>query len=439
MKIREKDLVLAKKCSYSMNCHETQLNNNVIIVGSSGCGKTRSIVSPNIRKAYGSYIISDPKGNLYEQHCDFLKRQGYKVKIIDFVHPNKSNHYNPFNYIRSVQDVKTVAHMLAFEAGENDSLDPFWRRSGELALIALIGYVWNMANYDEKNIETVYELLTAVEFRENDDEFRDAVDLLFDEYKAEFGEDTFFDAYKNFRSNCGRTGMCIKSEAVSRIGAFVCPELNALLQYDDINIGSIGEDKTAVFVIVSDTDRTMDSLANLFFTQAIHVLCRTADEGYDGSLPIHTRFIMDDFATNVKIGEFPRMISSFRSREISSMIIVQAESQLKSLYGYDAETIITNCDSYVYLGGSDVDTARNVATRCNKRLRQILYMPIGSVWVFRRGSKPVYTRQNAPFVEEIKEDFLENYELEMEDEEDEEDENYEYDSDQFFNENDEEE
>lgn len=171
-----------------------------------------------------------------------------------------------------------------------------------------------------------------------------------------------------------------------------------MLSYDEIDIRSIGEEKTALFVVVSDNDRSMDTLSSILFTQIMQELCCLADDYYFGELPLPVRFILDDFATNMKITDFPKMISSFRSRNISSMIIVQAEAQLKSLYGYDAETIITNCDTYVYLGGSDIETAQNIAARSGKTLRKILYMPLGRVWVFRRGSKPVYTWQNKPFV-----------------------------------------
>jgi len=388
-------ITLAKGCEYSMNCYETKLNNNVLVVGASGCGKTTSIVSPNIRRCYGSYVISDPKGNLYEKHKDWLEDNGYVVIKLDLTHPEKSAHYNPFAYIQSYDDVKRMAHSIVFGSGEMSYTEPFWPRSAEGLLTALIGYVWSEALECEQNMQMVYEMLSRMTIPpEEDMDYRSEIDLLFDELEATGRQPAICYAYKNVRYIASRTIMCIKAEVNSVIGCFDSPNLNRLLSYDEIALDKIGSRKTAVFVAVSDTDRSMDTLANMFFSQAIRELCRVADDVYGGKLPIAVQFILDDFATNVKIADFPRMISSFRSRAISSMIIVQAENQLRSLFGYDAETIIANCDSYVYLGGSDIETARNIATRSGTAIRKTLYMPIGGVWVFRRGSKPRYSRQN---------------------------------------------
>lgn len=392
---KEKTFTLATGCDFSLNSHRTRLNNNVIVVGSSGCGKTTSIVSPNIRRCYGSYVVSDPKGNLFDKHRDWLEIKGYRVLKLDFTHPEKSAHYNPFAYIKSYDDVKKIAHALIYGSGELASKDPFWSQSAETLLTALIGYVWSECVDEEKNMQTVYELLCTMEIPPEDDmSFRSALDLIFEEHEVKSDIPAIYNAYKNIRYGCQRTVMCIKQEAISRISCFDSPSLNKMLSYDDIQIDTIGDRKTAIFVVVSDTDRSMDLLANLFFSQALRELCRCADDIHNGSLPISVQFILDDFATNVRIGDFPRMISSFRSRNISSMLIVQAENQLRSLYGYDAETIITNCDSYAYLGGTDIETAKRISERSCVKLRDILYMPIGMAWVFRRGSKPVYTRQN---------------------------------------------
>lgn len=420
----EKNLMLAKGCAYSMNCYETQLNNNVIIVGSSGCGKTRSIVSPNIDKAYGSYVVLDPKGNLYEKHKKKLELEGYAVKKLDFIHPEKSAHYNPFAYINRPMDVKTIAHTLVYGKPDMFKMDPYWPESAEQLLTTLIGYITTQCNEEEQNLDTLIKMISCMEVREEDEEFQNAVDMLFEALESVEGDNWLTTGYRSFRNNAGKTTKCVINTALSSIEKFNLPEVLKMLSYDEIDIRSIGERKTALFVVVSDNDRSMDTLSSILFTQIMQELCSLADDVYLGELPIPVRFILDDLATNMKIRDFPKMISSFRSRNISSMLIVQAEAQLRSLYGYDAETIITNCDTYVYLGGSDIETAQNIGARSGKSLRKILYMPLGRVWVFRRGSKPVYTWQNKPFVykrdwemlddeetyafeEEFKEDFEE--------------------------------
>ena len=391
----EAKLTLASGCDYSLNCHRTKLNNNVIVVGASGSGKTSSIVSPNIRRHYGSYIVSDPKGVLYDKHKDLLEADGYRVVKLDFTHPESSAHYNPLAYIRSYDDVKKMSHAIVFGAGVQNSRDAFWALSAEMLLNSLIGFVWLEAPECEQNIAMIYDIVNQMEVPPEDDPYyKTAVDLLYEEYEEKGGMPSICNAYKSIRHLTPGTFSSLKAEVSAVLGCFESPAYNNMLSYDEIGLDKIGSCKTAVFVVVSDSDRSMDMLANLFFTQAIHVLSQTADDVFGGRLPVAVQFIMDDFATSVKIDDFPRMISSFRSRYMSSMIILQAENQLRSLYGCDAETIISNCDSYVYLGGSDIETARNIAARSGVGLKSILQMPIGSTWVFRRGSKPVYAKQN---------------------------------------------
>lgn len=393
------ELVLAKKCSYSMDCRRTRLNNNVMIIGSSGCGKTRCIVSPNIDHAYGSYVVLDPKGNLYEQHRYSLRRKGYVVKKLDFIHPKNSIGYNPFSYIRTAKDVKTIAHTFIYGNEQGRYTDPYWPESGEQLLTILLGYIWENCPENEKNIGTLLELLANMDIREDEfeEEYKNVVDLLFEDLEKEKGNNWLVTGYKLFKNNSGRTKKCIVNQVNSSVNKFNIPQVVDMLSEDEVYMSDIGTQKTALFVVVSDNDRSMDPLSGILFTQLIHELCTLADDFCAGELPVPVRFIMDDFATNLKINDFPKMISSFRSRNISCMLILQAEAQLRSLYGYDAETVITNCDTYVYLGGSDIQTAENVGIRAGKSLRQILYMPIGRVWVFRRGSKPVYTRLNEPY------------------------------------------
>ncbi len=391
----EAKYTLASGCDYSLNCHRTKLNNNVIVVGASGSGKTTSIVSPNICRCYGSYVISDPKGVLYDKHKDLLEDNGYRVVKLDFTHPESSAHYNPFAYIGSFEDVKKMAHSIVEGAELRNTKDVFWLLSAEMLLTSLIGFVWMEALECEQNIAMIYDIVNQMEIpSENDPYYKTAVDLLYEEYEENGGMSSICNAYKNIRHLTPETFSSIKAELGAVLSRFESTAYNNMLSYDEIGLDKLGSSKTAVFVVASETDRSMDMLVNLFFSQAFYVLFKTADDVYGGRLPIAVQFIMDDFATNVKIDDFPRMISSLRSRDMSSMIILQAENQLRSLFGCDAETIISSCDSYVYLGGADIDTARNIATRSGASLKSILQMPVGSAWVFRRGSKPVFARQN---------------------------------------------
>ena len=391
----EAKLTLASSCDYSLDCHRTKLNNNVIVVGASGTGKTSSIVSPNICRCYGSYVISDPKGVLYDRHKELLEAKGYRVIKLDFTHPESSAHYNPLAYIRSFEDAKRMAHAIIYGAGVQNSRDAFWVLSAEMLLTSILGYMWMEAPEYEQNITMIYDIVNAMEIPpEGDPYYKAPVDLLYEEYEENGGMPSICNAHKNIRCVTPGTFSCIRAELGSVLSRFDSPAYNEMLSRDEIELDKLGNTKTALFVVASETDRSMDMLVNLFFSQAFHVLYQTADDVYGGRLPIAVQFIMDDFATSAKIEDFPRMISSFRSRYISSMIILQAENQLRSLYGCDAETIISNCDSYVYLGGSDIETARNMATRSGASVKSILQMPIGSAWIFRRGSKPVYAKQN---------------------------------------------
>lgn len=389
--IKPNDLILAENQYYSLNSYETKVNNNVLVVGSSGSGKTRSIVSPNIIQACGSYVVSDPKGNLYRKYKKYLEAQGYVVKKLDFVHPDKSAHYNFFRYIHSEKDILKVAHMLIYRnETKNAKVDPIWDQTAELLLTAVIGYLYYHGKRWEQNLETVLKLVTACQVDENNSERRNYLDFVMDEIGEKNKEDFAYKQYQKFRLAAGRTLKSILITVTGKLGKFDYKELNRMLRTDDINIASIGRKKTALFVVVSDTDRSMDDLANLFFTQAMNELSIYADERCEENrLPVEVRFILDDFATNCKIDDFPKMIASIRSRGISAMLIIQAESQLKAAYAEDDKTIIGNCDTYVYLGGNDVETAKAVGLRCDLPLKKILEMPIEKNWIFRRGQKAV--------------------------------------------------
>ncbi len=388
--MEENTLILAQDQYYSLDCFDTKLNNNVIAVGTSGAGKTRSLVEPNLLQATGSYVISDPKGNLYEKYKDYLKQKGYRVLKLDFTDPENSEHYNLFNYIRSTQDIVKIAHMMIYQEKDGGHVDPFWDQASQLLVQACIAYIIETMPPDQKNFETIMQLISLCEIDENDPGTDSPLDLLMKELERTDSNSYAVKTYKKFRIAAGKTLKSILISVNARIGLFDVPEINKLLKSDTIDIASIGDRKTALFVVVSDTDRSLDGLVNIFFSQTMNELCHHADkECKNNMLTVPTRFILDDFATNVKINEFPRMIASIRSRGISTMIMIQAESQLTEAYGHDGKTIIGNCDTYIYMGGNDVDTAKAVADRCDIPVKKILNMPVGTSWIFRRGQAPI--------------------------------------------------
>ncbi|MBR5509938.1 MAG: type IV secretory system conjugative DNA transfer family protein [Lachnospiraceae bacterium] len=393
MVLEQDSLILADQKYYSMDSRKTQLNNNVLVVGTSGAGKTRSIVTPNLLQAVGSYVISDPKGNLYRQYRGYLETQGYEVKCLDFVHPERSIGYNPLKYIRSTQDIVKMSNMLVYQRKEGSHSDPFWDESGTILLAAMIAYLLesNLSN-KEKTLGSVIRLLCQGR-RGNESGGKTVLDRIMEEHHRRKPDSWAYRQYEKASVAADRTFDSILITLTSKLRNFDSTEMNRMLQYDKIKISSIGQKKTALFVVVSDTDRSMDNLANLFFTQAMNELCLYADECCrDNRLPISVRFILDDFATNCKIEEFPRMIASIRSRGISTMLMIQSEAQLEEGYGSDGRTIIGNCDTYIYLGGNDLSTARAVAERCDVPMKKILNMPVGYNWIFRRGQEPSYNK-----------------------------------------------
>ncbi len=383
-------MILGKDRYYSMDCFRTKVNNNVLIVGTSGSGKTRSIVTPNLLQAYGSYIVSDPKGNLYNKYKGYLESKGYVVKKLDFTNPKDSAHYNLFQYIRGPQDCVKVAYSMMFQDKSRRMADPFWEEASCLLLQSLMGYIKENRPEGDENFAGMMKLLSGCYVKEYDGFTENPMDYLFKKMQESSPDSFACKSYEKFRVAATKTIQSILITVNARLGAYDTPELNAMMRYDDIDIASIGMKKTALFVVVSDTDRSMDGLANIFFTQAMNELCSYADQNCaDNRLPVPVRFILDDFATNCKINEFPRMIASIRSRGISVMLIIQAESQLTECYGMDGRTIIGNCDTYVYLGGNDIETARAVAERCDMPMTDILNMPVETNWIFRRGEAPI--------------------------------------------------
>lgn len=387
--MRKNDLILAQDQYYSMDCHKTGVNNNVLVVGTPGAGKTRSIVTPNLLQATGSYVVSDPKGTLYKLYKPYLEKNGYVVKKLDFTDPENSSHYNFFQYIKSTQDMVKIAHMLIYQRGENGGhIDPFWDEASQLLVQSVIAYLMEEWGEGEQNFSRLMQLIELCQVEGDMENRKNPLDRLMDEIEDEGSYAKSM--YSKFRVAADKTLRSILISVNARLGVYATPEVKKMTMDDNIHLASIGQQKTALFVVVSDTDRSMDGLVNIFFTQAMNELCRFADkECEDARLPVPVRFIMDDFATNCRIDEFPRMVASIRSRGISAMLMIQAESQLTRSYGYDGKTIIGSCDTYVYLGGNDVETAKAVADRADLPVKKILNMPVGTCWIFRRGQEPV--------------------------------------------------
>ena len=418
-------MILSESKSYSLDCYNTKLNNNVIVVGTSGAGKTTGIVIPNLMQATGSYIVTDPKGNLYKKVGPYLKSKGYKVLSMDLTNPYDNVRYNFMDYIREEHDVIKLANMLMSSEGREAAHghNAYFYLTAELifasALAALKGYITDFPEDEEMlTIQTLFnycqtQLLSSLVEKEGSGENNNSKEE-FEDRNNKISNDSSNDWWKfaDRLKTCvgGMSNECAMS-VLSTIGSIV-GRLNTigvekmmLSEKESFDFTEIGLKRTALFVRVSDTDRSMDALANTFFSQAMDELCRTADTGCQNeALPVPVRFIMDDFATNCSIEDFPRMISSIRSRNISAMIMLQSESQLQKRYGKDASTIINNCDTYVYMGGNDLETATNIAKRLDLPLKKVLYMPIGTNWIFRRGEEPV-NGQIFPGVEKYPELF----------------------------------
>ncbi len=388
-------LILGEGQSYSLDCYETQLNNNVLVVGGSGSGKTTGVVIPNIKQACGSYIITDPKGNLHRKLGGFLKSKGYNVLKLDLSEPSGDTGYNFIDYIETEQDVIKVAHILISSAGKRawDGRNDYFYNTGELMIgsaIAMIKWLESL----KPELRCINKLLTYCHTS-----LLNQNDPVGDCEGADMWSSLSDRLCVNLRGLSDETATNISSTIASVLGKLNTQGVEDMMltNKNKLDIRDIGRRKTALFVTVSDTDRSMDVLVNIFFTQAMNILCRFADtECKDESLPVPVRFVMDDFATNCTIEDFPRMISSIRSRNISAMIMIQAESQLEDRFGKDAFTIISNCDSYMYLGGNDLETAKKIAERADIPFKKILYMPVGTNWLFRRGQQPVNGRNISP-------------------------------------------
>lgn len=388
---------------YSLDDFKTRLNNNVMVVGTTGAAKTRTVVIPNLLECVGSYVITDPKGNLYRQYGNYMKNNGYYVGRISFISPELSMHYNPLRYVSSTQQMQQLSSVLVYSK-QGRVQDPYWDENALMLINSMIGYIKENIDVDSKEhtFHYILELLRMAGRNEDNDSKDTKLSKLMRDLHRRNPNSWAVKQFKNVDQAPNRTFNTIVSSAIAKFSSFDTEELAKMMQYDEIDLPSIGQKKTALFVEVSDTDRSMDMLINMFFTQAMNQLCTYADEQCENSqLPVPVRFFMDDFATNCKIQNFENMISNIRSRKISAMIILQSLSQLEESYGKSAHTIADDCDTLIYMGGNDPNTAHEIALRCNKTTNTILHMPLCSSWIFRRGEKPFMCSKNLELDEYI--------------------------------------
>ena len=338
-------------------------NKNILVIGGSGSGKTRFYVKPNLLQMHSSYVVTDPKGTVLNEVGKALKEGGYAIKVLNTINFKKSMHYNPLAYIRSEKDIlKLVNTIIANTKGEgNQSGEDFWVKAERLYYSALIGYIWYEAPDDEKNLNTLIEMINASEAREDDESFENPIDKLFKELEQENPEHFAVRQYKKYKLAAGKTAKSILISCGARLAPFDIAELRELTEDDELQLDTLGDTKTALFVIISDTDDTFNFIVSIMYTQLFNLLCDKADDEYGGRLPVHVRFILDEFANIGQIPKFDKLIATIRSREISASIILQAQSQLKAIYKDNADTIVGNCDTTLFLGGKEKTTLKEIS------------------------------------------------------------------------------
>jgi len=342
-------------------------NKNVLVIGGSGSGKTRFFVEPNIMQMHSSYVVTDPKGTILIRLGKMLQKGGYRIKVLNTINFKKSMHYNPFVYIHCEKDIlKLVNIIIENTKGEGDkSGEDFWVKSERLLYQAYIGYIWYEAPDEEKNIITLLEMINASETREDDENFKNAVDLMFEELAEKEPEHFAVKQYRKYKLAAGKTAKSILISCGARLAPFDIAELREIMSYDELELDTLGDRKTALFIITSDTDSTFDFVTALCCSQMFNILCTKADDEYGGRLPIHVRCLLDEFA-NIKIPDMQRLIAVIRSREISAALILQAKSQLKSIYKDNADTIEGNCDTTIFLGGKEGTTLKEISETLGK-------------------------------------------------------------------------
>ena len=396
----------------SLNSIETRINNNGIVLATSGGGKTRSFMIPNIIAAFWSYVISDPKGTLYKSYERHLRRCGYKIVHLDLIHPERSDGYNPLAQIKTSDDVLTFAHQIVYSGKSGGSYDPFWDSASELLIIALVAYLIETNEGKTPTINDMIRLTRLIDAEEMEDEHTCEMDKKMEShnqyYQTMYGEESWaYSQWQKFKMAPTKTMNTIIVTTTVLFNKFDTKEMRHLLSRNEIDFARIGQEKTAVFVEISDTDRSKDTVANLFYSQAMTVLCDTANDFPDNRLPVPVRFMLDDFGTNARIVGFENMISNIRSRGISALIAIQSLAQLDVGYGASSQTIVDNCDTLIYMGGRDESTVQLISKLCGKPFRKIMEMPVGMHWKIQRGKPAEYcetvdlSRYDLSFLREI--------------------------------------
>ena len=338
-------------------------NKNILVIGGSGSGKTRFFVKPNLMQMHSSYVVTDPKGTVLVECGKMLEKGGYVIKSLNTINFKKSMRYNPFAYLRSEKDIlKLVNTIIANTKGDGEkSGEDFWVKSERLFYCALIGYIWYEAPENEKNFTTLLEMINASEAREDDPEFQSPVDLMFERLEEKDPEHFAVRQYKKFLLSAGKTRSSILISCGARLAPFDIRELRELMETDEMELDTLGDRKTALFVIISDTDDTFNFVVSILYTQLFNLLCDKADDVYGGRLPVHVRCLLDEFANIGQIPKFEKLIATIRSREISASIILQSQSQLKAIYKDNADTIVGNCDTTLFLGGKEKTTLKEMS------------------------------------------------------------------------------
>ena len=340
---------------------KTARNKNVLVVGGSGSGKTRFFIKPNLMQLHSSYVVTDPKGSIAVECGKLMLRNGYKVKIFNSINFKKSHHYNPFAYIHSEKDIlKLVTTLIANTKGDGKSGDDFWQKAETLLYTALIGYIHYEAPEEEQNFATLIEFINAMEVREDDETFENNVDLAFKELAQREPNHFAVRQYKKYKLAAGKTAKSINISCGARLAPFDIQELREITMYDELELDTLGDRKTALFLIMSDTDSTFNFLISMIYSQLFNLLCEKADDVYGGRLPVHVRCLIDECANIGQIPNLEKLMATIRSREISACLVLQAQSQLKALYKDNADTIIGNCDSSIFLGGKEPGTLKEL-------------------------------------------------------------------------------
>ena len=372
----ENNIILSQTEMLTMNSRPKKIeyarNKNILIIGGSGSGKTRFFVKPNLMQMHSSYVVTDPKGTIVIECGKMLKDNGYDIKIFNTINFKKSMKYNPFAYIKSEKDIlKFVDTLIANTQGDGAKED-FWVKAEKLYYTALIGYIMTQLPENERNMSSLLYLINNSQASEQDENFKNPVDLRFEELEKREPNHFAVSQYKKFKLASGETIKSILISCATRLAPFDIPVLKDLTEYDEMKLDTLGDKKTALFVIISDTDSTFNFLVSIMYTQLFNLLCEKADDEYGGRLPVHVRFLLDEFANIGQIPNFDKLIATIRSREISASIILQTKSQLKSIYKENADTIVGNCDTTLFLGGGEETTLKDISEVLGKETIDIL-------------------------------------------------------------------